>query len=179
MPWIATCIQCYKYLEPVQDDLQPSNNPTKGFNKILVLSYIIYIYICICTARTKTIQPCIITCIFTACDFITCNDYIVTYSLECNEISKAGACPKHTHTSQRVRTDLNRRANEPQLQLASKRGDACTCSSCQITLASLLTEGSRTAGHCRVSVYIDTVSSVGVLILSIDAEEYIITVLLN
>ena len=27
------------------DDLQPSNNPTKGFNKILVLSYIIYIYI--------------------------------------------------------------------------------------------------------------------------------------
>ena len=32
---------------------------------------------------------------------------------------------------------------------------------------------------CRVSVYIDAVSSVGVLILSIDAEEYIITVLLN
>ena len=53
------------------------------------------------------------------------------------------------------------------------------CSSYQITLASLLTEGSRTAGHCVECLCTLTLSSVGVLILSIDTEEYISTVLLN
>ena len=39
-------------------------------------------------------------------------------------------------------------ADRSQPPRGAPRGDTCTCSSYQITIASLLTKGSRTAGHC-------------------------------